>query len=464
MKEYVKEHGPLTAAESARFAKMKLNAKELDRQAQSHKNLSVMQKTFAGAAEAYGNSSAGAQERFQVALENLQESFGAHLLPVLQIVINALTGFLGLIDGNEKIVGILVVGVIALATAVWAITAAMRMWASIQLIVNAVMTANPIGLIIVGIAALIVAIVLVVRHWDLVKEKLSDVFGWISDNWPLILGILTGPIGWAVLAIVRYWDDLKQGIQNAWGAIKNAATTLGNKIVQGIQDDVSGIVNWVGGRIEAIRDRIADFFDGVYNKGKRLGDRIVDGIKDGITGIVGWVGEKMSDIGSKIADYFDTVYNKGKSLGKKVIDGIQDGLTGIGNAFSGVGTSLGNAIKSGIRTAINAIISGFNAMHMPRIEVDTHIPGVGKVGIGPINFPDLPLLATGGIVTGPTLAVLGEKGKEAVIPLEGPHARALGTTNVFNFPNYFGDKEELAEILREELLKIERRNVSLGLA
>lgn len=463
IKRYVKEHGPLTAAEQERFAKMKINAKELDRQAQSHKNLAIMQKTFAGAAEAYGNSSAGAQERFRVALENLQESFGQHLLPVLQVVINALTGFLGLIDGHEKLVGILVTGIIALAAGIWVVTTAIRAWAAVQAIINVLMSANPIGVIIVGLAALVVAILLVVRHWDIVKAKLQNVWDWISDNWPLILAILTGPFGLAVWAIIHFMDDIKNAITGAWEAIKGAATTLGNKIKDGVIQGATGVVGWVTGKISDIISGIAGFFQSVYNTARGIGSRIKSGVQDGISGIVNWVGEKISDVGSKIAEYFETVYNKGKTLGGKVIQGIKDGMTGVGNAFAGVGSSIGSAMKEGIRKAINAIISGFNAMHMPRIEVDTHIPGVGKIGIGPIEFPNLPYLAEGGIVTSPTLAVIGERGREAVIPLEGPNRPGLGNTYVLNFPNYVGDKGDLADMLREELLKVGRRNLDLGL-
>jgi hypothetical protein len=43
------------------------------------------------------------------------------------------------------------------------------------------------------------------------------------------------------------------------------------------------------------------------------------------------------------------------------------------------------------------------------------VPGLGGKGF---KIPEIPMLAQGGIVTAPTLAVVGEAGPEAVIPLD----------------------------------------------
>jgi hypothetical protein len=63
-----------------------------------------------------------------------------------------------------------------------------------------------------------------------------------------------------------------------------------------------------------------------------------------------------------------------------------------------------------------------NALNKIKITVPAvNIPLVGKVGgfsIGLPRIPNIPYLAQGGIITSPTLAVVGEAGAEAVIPLE----------------------------------------------
>ena len=59
---------------------------------------------------------------------------------------------------------------------------------------------------------------------------------------------------------------------------------------------------------------------------------------------------------------------------------------------------------------INAFISGLN-----KIKIPDWVPAVGGKGI---NIPKIPKLARGGIIDSPTIAMVGEAGKEAVMPLE----------------------------------------------
>lgn len=58
-------------------------ARALDKEANSLAALDKAQRKFAGSGEAYSKTLAGSHERFQIAVENLQESIGKHLLPVL---------------------------------------------------------------------------------------------------------------------------------------------------------------------------------------------------------------------------------------------------------------------------------------------------------------------------------------------------------------------------------------------
>lgn len=68
-------------------------------------------------------------------------------------------------------------------------------------------------------------------------------------------------------------------------------------------------------------------------------------------------------------------------------------------------------------------------------------------------------MASGGIVRKPTVALVGEAGPEAVIPLS--HYRGGGDIYV-TLPNYLGDKREMVELLRQELYRIQKRNGSSG--
>jgi hypothetical protein len=73
----------VTAAELGKAGALTRSGIEVEKGATSIQLLGALHEKFAGQAEAYGKTAAGAQERFQVAVENLQEAIGNRLLPVL---------------------------------------------------------------------------------------------------------------------------------------------------------------------------------------------------------------------------------------------------------------------------------------------------------------------------------------------------------------------------------------------
>ena len=76
----------------------------------------------------------------------------------------------------------------------------------------------------------------------------------------------------------------------------------------------------------------------------------------------------------------------------------------------------------------------------------------------------IPEMASGGIVTKPTLAMVGEAGPEAVVPLN--NMALAGTGGIYVTNNIAGSvitERDLARVVREELLRIKGRNTSTGL-
>ena len=75
------------------------------------------------------------------------------------------------------------------------------------------------------------------------------------------------------------------------------------------------------------------------------------------------------------------------------------------------------------------------------------IPGwVPVIGGKGFEVPNIPKLAEGGIVTGPTIAMIGERGPEAVIPLSGRNAPAMGNNITINVNG--GDPNAVVSALR----------------
>jgi hypothetical protein len=115
-------------------------------------------------------------------------------------------------------------------------------------------------------------------------------------------------------------------------------------------------------------------------------------------------------------------YNRFEGF-RKIVDILFAGLkTGIGQAIDNFRMML-NVVKSifnGIGSAWNNTFGKIN-FKVPDIK---GLPGRGTQ----VSFPKIPALADGGIVTGPTLALIGEAGPEAVIPLD--RAGGMGGNNI----------------------------------
>jgi len=91
---------------------------------------------------------------------------------------------------------------------------------------------------------------------------------------------------------------------------------------------------------------------------------------------------------------------------------------------------------TGIKGAINSVIGSINgfirAVNSIKVSFPgkklTGLPDIPAFSVGMPQIPEIPSLARGGIVTRPTLAMLGESGPEAVVPL----GRGRGTGMTIN--------------------------------
>ena len=113
---------------------------------------------------------------------------------------------------------------------------------------------------------------------------------------------------------------------------------------------------------------------------------------------------------------------------RKVVDTVIDGIvTGTKFAFD-VLTNYFTAVLGIYKSIFNGIAKLWNnTIGKLSFEFPTWVPGLGGRGF---SVPNIPYLAEGGIVTGPTLAMIGENGPEAVIPLNGSNGGMGGGVTI----------------------------------
>ncbi|VLO59384.1 TMP repeat family [Streptococcus pneumoniae] len=274
---------------------------------------------------------------------------------------------------------------------------------------------SPITWVIAAIAALIAIGVLLYQNWDTVIEFAKTAWQGLCD---FISGICRA-IGeffsglWTklqeIFEPIGQWFGEK--FQQAWDAIVNIFTPIGSWFGQRWADVTSALAN-IGAWFT---DMFQKAWTGLTNIFSKLGS---------------WFGERWNDVTSVLANVSSWFGNMFTSA----YNAVKNAFSSIGGFFSGVwstvqsifvnaGQKVGSAVGGAFRSAVNGVlgtienvVNGFIGMINGVLGVVRNLPGLGWVGS--VSTVSLPRLARGGIVDSPTIAMIGEAGKEAVVPLE----------------------------------------------
>jgi hypothetical protein len=153
---------------------------------------------------------------------------------------------------------------------------------------NTALLANPITWIIIAVIALVAAIVLlwkkneafrnlVTGAWNWILAKISAVWNWVKANWPLLLAILTGPIGIAVLVITKNWDKIKSGgarvmdwFRSMPGRIRNALSRVGSIVSAPFRAGFNAVSGFWNRSVGSVSFSVPGWVPGVGGKGFRF--------------------------------------------------------------------------------------------------------------------------------------------------------------------------------------------------
>ena len=263
-----------------------------------------------------------------------------------------------------------------------------------------------------GIGILIAGVVWAVQSLiDYMNDPSFKNFGKIIQGIGIAvlgLAIIIGNLPLAIVAavtiiwgtIVKYWDKIKNFFQGGIDWLKSKS----DWIHQVFGDTVGNIYDMVVGNIQEVLDWFGTMIEGT----KKNFDEIIEFVKNVFTG--NWEGAWKN-----ISNIFNNIFEgAGKTLGAL--------LNVIGNILVSIGKTAGNIIGNAFKTIVNAVLKTIeNVLNSPiraingLIGVINNVPGIN---LGYLNTFSLPRLAKGGVISQPTQAIIGEAGKEAVVPLE----------------------------------------------
>lgn len=240
-------------------------------------------------------------------------------------------------------------GMVAWLKGIRLVSAATKVWQAVQWALNIAMSANPMVLITMAIAALVVGLIIAYKKSDTFRaivnkafSKVKDVAGKVFPKIGEIISKVFGAIkkifqNIPIVLIIRHWDTIKEKTRAAFQWVNDKIRSL-----------FGGAVGWVREKIGAL----VGFFAELPGRISRKVAGAFDGLKAALRGALAWIATKWNSFDLEIGPF-------------KIPDWVPK--------------------------------VGGNSFHIPDV------------------FPDIPGLATGGRVTGETIARIGEREPETVL-------------------------------------------------
>lgn len=372
---------------------------------------------------------------FVQAIENLAGDVLAVLLDAVGWVIDKFNEFADWILGNTDDCDVFAVVVGSIATAILLVVAAITAWNVICGIAAVATTAFgiainiltlPITLVILAIAAVIAIIILLVKNWDWLKEKAVEIFtaigDFISNIWNGICDFFKNIWDAIVNFIVERINKTKEEITAVFNAIKKFFENIWKGICDFFKNIWNAIVNFVTERINKTKEEIS----AVLNVIKEIWSKIWNGITTTVSNIWKTIKNTISNAINNAKNIISSALNTIKAIWENIWNTLKDTVTNIFNSIWSFIKNIINSILGGIEgmangviNAINGMINAINKLHF---DIPDWVPGLGGKSFG-FNLPtisniSIPRLAKGGIVNQPTQAIIGEAGREAVLPLQ----------------------------------------------
>ena len=301
------------------------------------------------------------------------------------------------------------------------------------LAMNAALLANPIGIVIAVLVALGAALVIAYNKSETFREIVQNVWAKVKEAFQI-----------AVDFIVETWDKFSGPFLAAFQALWS-----------GVQLYFETVWNLISGYFQTAIDLIQDVFR--IFKAVFTGDW--RGVWDGIKNLFSNAWNNIFGTFSTTIDNILSKFGFGRDALARIWDNISSKVSSVWDGITGM---IKGAIN-GIIGFINRLVNAWNGLQfkIPEITLPkVNLPfgksvGGGTFGGQSFSFPKLPTiprLAEGGVVTSPTLALIGEAGPEAVVPLNRSRGAPQALTVILNL-----DGVELGQAIVSNVNEASRR-------
>lgn len=370
-----------------------------------------------GRVKGAGEANADAADKSKAKWSLLKDELGQKLLPAYDKLMDGmqdLTKFAS--KHSDAIIGI-GAAIAGLATAVLVVQGAIvtynavvktvqavtKAWAAVQWLLNAAMSANPIALVVIAVAALVAGIIYawnnvdgfkeaVIAAWEWIKDTTEKVFtavvdfisdaidniatfftetlpdavqtvlDWLGDNWPLVVSIITGPIGALVVAVITHWDEIKDKtveiftavldwITDVWDKIKSWSTDKVNAMATAVVKGFLTLKNKATQKIDQFKAKALQIFTAVVTFITGVPGKVINPIVNGFNTMKTRAINAVTSLKSGVTNKFHAVVNTVRGIPARIVNSLGN----IGSRLRGSGRSLIQGFINGITSMLGNV-------------------------------------------------------------------------------------------------------------
>lgn len=303
--------------------------------------------------------------------------------------------------------------IVKAAQAAWnAITTAAT---AVQGAFNAVMSANPIALVVIAITALITALVLFFTKTELGRQMWASFITWLQQAWQSVSTFFVGlwndivqvfenavqsvQTAWSSVTsfFSNLWNGIVSGVQSAWNAIAGIFTSISQMIqnamatawtvigavilapIKAIQSGIDTVFTWILGFISGQMDstsgvmqsvwiNIYNFVQSIWTSIKAVVSTFVNAVRTVIVTILDLIKGDWQGAWDTVSSFFETTWDgilsfftpvieNVKTIVSNALNAISSWWNSVWTAISGFFTSIWNAIVSTVTQKVNAVRS-----------------------------------------------------------------------------------------------------------
>ena len=301
-----------------------------------------------------------------------------------------------------------------------------------QLALNTAMSANPIGLVIAGIVALVAGFIILWKRsekfrnfwkglWKGIKKAFEPVINFMSKMFKSAWDGIKKVWSVCVAFFARIWAGIKavfKGVVNfykgiflgAWTVIKEiwtVAVAFFAQIWAGIKAVFAGVATWFGNIFRSAVSAIKSAFSGIGS----FFSSVWKSVTSAFPNVAKWFGDKFGGV-------MDAIKNKFSGWAK-FWSGLWDKVK---TTFKSLGAKIGDAMVGAIKGGLNKVIGKIEGIINKGIGLINSAIGLANklpgVNVSKLSKLSLPRLYQGGILEKGQWGLIEGSGAEAVVPLE----------------------------------------------